>query len=174
MINTKEHTSKLRCVRYVAVSGSNNLHLSNLQDLKLGLCSAVDMNYQRDSIYHCRQTSVINHFKKFRANTCTIVLQHKVTRTQQNNLQYNAVPHLQGEHKVFPCLQTFIYLDMLDLYVAPQLEEFQPWIIFQQNDAPPHWGSHVPRFLDATFPNRWNGRDGPTPWPPRSPDITTP
>ena len=27
-------------------------------------------------------------------------------------------------------------------------------------------------FLDATFPNRWIRRDGPTPWPPRSPDIT--
>jgi len=27
-------------------------------------------------------------------------------------------------------------------------------------------------FLDATFRNRWIGRDGPTPWPPRSPDIT--
>jgi len=26
--------------------------------------------------------------------------------------------------------------------------------------------------LDATFPNRRIGRDGPTPWPPRSPDIT--
>jgi len=26
--------------------------------------------------------------------------------------------------------------------------------------------------LDATFPNRWTGRDGPTPWPPRTPDIT--
>jgi hypothetical protein len=26
--------------------------------------------------------------------------------------------------------------------------------------------------LDATFPNRWNGRHGPTTWPPRSPDIT--
>ena len=26
-------------------------------------------------------------------------------------------------------------------------------------------------FLDATFPNKWTGRDGPTPWPPRSPDI---
>jgi len=26
--------------------------------------------------------------------------------------------------------------------------------------------------MDATFPNRWIGRDGPTPWPPRSPDIT--
>ena len=27
-------------------------------------------------------------------------------------------------------------------------------------------------FLDAKFPTRWIGRDGPTPWPPRSPDIT--
>jgi len=61
---------------------------------------------------------------------------------------------------------------MLQLYVVPQLEEFQPWIIFQQDGAPPQWGSHVRRFLDATFPNRWIGRDGPTPWPPRSPDIT--
>jgi len=26
--------------------------------------------------------------------------------------------------------------------------------------------------LDAEFPNRWIGRDGPTPWPPRSSDIT--
>jgi len=61
---------------------------------------------------------------------------------------------------------------MLELYVAPLLEEFQPWISFQQDGAPPHWGSHVRRFLDATFPNRWIGRDGPIPWPPWSPDIT--
>jgi len=26
--------------------------------------------------------------------------------------------------------------------------------------------------LNAAFPNRWIGRDGPTPWPTRSPDIT--
>jgi hypothetical protein len=63
-------------------------------------------------------------------------------------------------------------VDMLELYVAPQLEEFQPWIIFQQDGAPPHWGSNVRRFSDVAFPNRWIGRDGPTPWPPRSPDIT--
>jgi len=61
---------------------------------------------------------------------------------------------------------------MLELYVAPQLEEFQLWIIFEQDGAHPHWGSHVRRFLDAIFPNRWIGRDGPIPWPPRSPDIT--
>ena len=61
---------------------------------------------------------------------------------------------------------------MLELHVAPQLEEFQPWIIFQQDGAPPHWGSHVRRFLDSTFPNRWIGKDGPTAWSPPSPDIT--
>ena len=61
---------------------------------------------------------------------------------------------------------------MLQLYVVPELEEFQPWIMFQQGGAPPHWVSHVRRFLGATFPNRWIGRDGPTPWPPWSPDIT--
>jgi len=77
--------------------------------------------------------------------------------------------NIQGEHKFFPWLQTFT---TRKLYIAFQLEEFQPWIIFQQDGAPPHWGSHVRRFLDATFPNRWIGRDGPTPWPPRSPDIT--
>ena len=32
------------------------------------------------------------------------------------------------------------------------------------------WVQHL--FLGATFPHRWIGRDGPTPWPPRSPDIT--
>jgi len=64
------------------------------------------------------------------------------------------------------------YLDMLELHVAPQLEESQLWIIFQQDGAPSPWGSDVGRFLDAAFPNRWIGRDGPTPWSPRTPDIT--
>jgi len=62
--------------------------------------------------------------------------------------------------------------DYKQLFVAPQLEEFQPWIVFQQDGAPPHLGLDVRRFLDATFPSRWTGRDGPTLWPPRSPDIT--
>ena len=65
-----------------------------------------------------------------------------------------------------------IYLDMLKHYVVPQLEEFQPRVVFQQDGAPPHWGLIVRDFLNETFPNRWIGRTGPTPWPPRSPDIT--
>ena len=33
-----------------------------------------------------------------------------------------------------------IYLDTLKHYVVPQLEEFQPRVVFQQDGAPPHWG----------------------------------
>ena len=65
-----------------------------------------------------------------------------------------------------------IYLDMLKHYIVPQLEEFQPRVVFQQDGAPPHWGLIVRDFLNETFPNRWIGRNGPTPWPPRSPDTT--
>jgi len=65
-----------------------------------------------------------------------------------------------------------IYVNMLKHYVVPQLEEFQPRVVFQQDGAPPHWGLIVCDFLNETFPNRWIGRNDPTPWPPRSPDIT--
>jgi hypothetical protein len=58
------------------------------------------------------------------------------------------------------------------MHNGPQLEEFQPWAVLRQDGAPPNWGLLVRQFLDATFPNRWIGRDGPTPWPPRSSDIT--
>ena len=42
----------------------------------------------------------------------------------------------------------------------------------QQDGAPPHWGLAVRPFLNDTFPERWIGRGGPIPWPPRFPDIT--
>ena len=57
---------------------------------------------------------------------------------------------------------TYIFLPLLKLVFK----------IFQQDGAPLPWGSHVCWFLDETFANRWLGRDGPTPWPPRSQDIT--
>lgn len=33
-------------------------------------------------------------------------------------------------------------------------------IWFQQDGAPAHWSSEVRDWLNATFPNRWNGRRG--------------
>ena len=44
-----------------------------------------------------------------------------------------------------------VYLDLLTEYVAPQLIDSQPTIIFQQDGAPPHWGLHVCQFLTETF-----------------------
>ena len=43
---------------------------------------------------------------------------------------------------------------------------------FQHDGAPPHYTLHVRDYLNESFPNRWLGRGGPIPWPPRSPDLT--
>jgi hypothetical protein len=64
------------------------------------------------------------------------------------------------------------YLDMLQQFVVPQVEDLQPTVIVQQDGAPPHWGRIVRDYLDAIFPNRCLGRDGTIAWPPRFPDIT--
>ena len=65
-----------------------------------------------------------------------------------------------------------VYFDLLTENVAPQLDDLQPIIIFQQDSAPPHWGLQVRGFLNQTFPDLGIGRDGSIPWSPRSPDIT--
>ena len=71
-----------------------------------------------------------------------------------------------------PTVTSDTYLDMLQHFVYPQLEQLQPRIIFQQDGAPPHWAKIVRNSLKDKFENRWIGRGGPIPWPPRSPDIT--
>ncbi|KAJ4442536.1 hypothetical protein ANN_04123 [Periplaneta americana] len=38
--------------------------------------------------------------------------------------------------------------------------------------ASPHFDRRVRNRLNATFPDRWIGRGGPVPWPPRSPDLS--
>jgi hypothetical protein len=65
-----------------------------------------------------------------------------------------------------------VYLELLTEYVAPEPHDLQPTFIFQQDGAPAHWGLHVRRSLNETFPDQWIGRSGPIPWPPHSPDIT--
>ena len=56
--------------------------------------------------------------------------------------------------------------------MSPQLEQYQPQVIFQQDGALPYWGLEVRQFLNETFPDRWIGCDGPIPCLPHSPDIT--
>ena len=68
-----------------------------------------------------------------------------------------------------PTVKAANYLDMLENFVFPQINNLQPNIIFQQDGAPPHWGLHVRDALDREYPNRWIGRECPTSWPARSP-----
>uniref|UniRef100_T1IX94 Uncharacterized protein n=1 Tax=Strigamia maritima TaxID=126957 RepID=T1IX94_STRMM len=42
-----------------------------------------------------------------------------------------------------------VYLDRLDQYVAPQLQDLQPQVIFQQDRAPPHWSKRLLEHPDA-------------------------
>ena len=58
----------------------------------------------------------------------------------------------------------------------PQIESFEQGIvsrvIFMQDGAPPHFSCFVTDVLNERFPDAWIGRDGPIPWPPRSPDFS--
>ena len=65
-----------------------------------------------------------------------------------------------------------IYLNIVKHYIVPQLKEFQTWVVFQQEGTSPDWVLMVCDFLNETFTNLWMGRNGPTSWPPRSPNIT--
>jgi hypothetical protein len=61
------------------------------------------------------------------------------------------------------------YLDVLELYVVPQLP---PQTTLQQDGAPPRFYHHVRNHLDKEMAGRWIGRGGPIAWTPRSPDLT--
>jgi hypothetical protein len=68
------------------------------------------------------------------------------------------------------------YLDMLQLWLMPQLQSI-PTFISQQDGSPAHFHCEVRQYLNTLLPGCWIGRasgnDQPLLlWPPRSPDIT--
>jgi hypothetical protein len=63
------------------------------------------------------------------------------------------------------------HLDMLQLYLLPQLEDRKPDVMFQQDGAPPHWACILGEFLDKHFPGHWVGRNGPIACSPHPPEI---
>jgi hypothetical protein len=77
-----------------------------------------------------------------------------------------------------PTVTGFNYLDMLQLWLMPQLQEDNEDVIFQQDGGPPHLHVDVLAHLNANLPGRWIGRAPDNysllllPWPPRSPDLT--
>jgi hypothetical protein len=51
----------------------------------------------------------------------------------------------------------FAYLDMLQLWLLPQLQEDSDNFILQQDGAPPHFHLEVCHHLNTTLPQRWIG-----------------
>jgi hypothetical protein len=64
-----------------------------------------------------------------------------------------------------------VYPDMLQNFVFSQIAEVDG-LIFQLDDAPPHFGAIARAALNSHFPGRWNGRAGPISWPSPSPNLT--
>jgi hypothetical protein len=52
------------------------------------------------------------------------------------------------------------YLDILQLWLFPQLNADSRNFIFQQDGAPPHWNNNVRRFLNNELLHRWIGQVG--------------
>ena len=50
------------------------------------------------------------------------------------------------------------YLDMLENWLIPQLQQEMNNFIFQQDGAPPHWHRDVRAFLNHILPLRWIGQ----------------
>jgi hypothetical protein len=70
-----------------------------------------------------------------------------------------------------PSVTGISYLDMLENYLMPQLQQdMDRDLIFQQDGAPPHFYCNVTSHLNRTVV-AWIGRDGTTAWPPRLPEI---
>ena len=73
------------------------------------------------------------------------------------------------------------YSALLETWLIPQLRDrgLLHDVCLHHDGAPTHFALSVRDVLNEHFPGRWIGRGSPTslaplPWPPRSPDLTTP
>lgn len=83
--------------------------------------------------------------------------------------------NLIGPHFFPGTLTGPVYRDFLQNDLETMLEDVPLATIqnmwFMHDGAPPHFSITARRYLNRKFPNHWVGRGGPTPWPPRSPDL---
>jgi hypothetical protein len=64
------------------------------------------------------------------------------------------------------------FLDMIENFIYIQSEKEQPAVVFQQDQALPHWILILRAYVNQHFPNRRICRARPISWPARSPDMT--
>lgn len=98
----------------------------------------------------------------------------------QHRFSINVWAGIVGDHLIGPIilpnrLTGAAYLTFLQDELPGLLEdvplETRQRMVFLHDGAPPHFLLAVRQYLNEQFGERWIGRGGPIPWPPRSPDL---
>lgn len=107
---------------------------------------------------------------------------HKTRSTSfQHKFSVNVWAGIIGNRLIGPfllpqVLNSQIYLNFLENTLPALLEDIplltRRSLFYQHDGAPAHTSTIVKEKLQQMFPERWIGRNGPIPWPARSPDLT--
>jgi len=137
------------------------------------ICSTDEKTFAREGSFNAHN----NHFWS-EANPHAMHL-----RGYQQRFSVNVWAGIVGDYLLGPYILPVRlngpnYLIFLQEQFSEYLDELplQLWrdMWWQPDGCPAHFDRNVRDHLNQVFPNRWIGRGGPRPWPPRSAEITPP
>lgn len=129
-----------------------------------------EATFSRDGIFNTHNTHTWAH-----ANPHTTVRRAHQVRYSINVWAGIIGDYIIGPYQLPQRLTGDMYRQFLEETLPVLLEEVplgvrrRMW--FMHDGAPAHFRLTARAYLDTIYPNRWLGRAGPTPWPPRSPDL---
>lgn len=122
-----------------------------------GVMNTHNMHYWSDENLH--QTVIRNHQYGFSLNVWAGIIDN----------------YLIGPFRLPRRLTGELYRHFLENELNTLLEDVPLDIIrrmyYMHDGAPAHFSRRARAYLQRRFGNRWIGRGGPIPWPPRSPDL---
>ena len=91
------------------------------------------------------------------------IILHQTWTSPNTYISTNKYRVFQKELYNFESFTGIVYLDMLQEFLIPQLDEDdqEGCIHFQQDGAPPHYLGELREYLNTRFPGRWIGRAAP-------------
>lgn len=145
---------------------------------------AVDRNFDCKILFTDEANFSRTSIKNFHNNhTWADENPHEIVETHfQEQFSLNVWGGIIGDNLIGPCflpgrltgqsyrlfLQNELPLLLEDL---PLLLRNQMW--YMHDGAPSHFSILAREYLNEVYENRWIGRGGPQPWPPRSPDLNS-
>ena len=87
----------------------------------------------------------------------------------QQSFSFNVWVGILGDCLIGPHFLPQVFCGISLLEDVPLRQQQQTW--FMHDGTPAHFHLSVRRYLNRRYGERWIGRGGPVPWPPRSPDL---